>query len=328
MGRERVMVIGVVGCGLVLGWCAGGASGQVIVDGGGPTSYPAPAWMERLLPDPNDPRVRLYAEQQMQRRQTEQELRRFRKEHFGKGLDGETRQVGLSLLRERYNSPVLYPLLLEVFEHDEDDVRFGLLDMFADTGTDEADSALAWEAVFDDHAEMRDAARERLLARVSEVGEVSDRVKLVVAAGLQKEKNSEVIAAAGIAEVLSLYEMVPLMIAAQVGGSTQGAGGERAGNLGWIVVGNQIAFVSDLQPVVSNSAVGFDPTLSVVTEGVVLEVNDAVVYTYRTEVFYSLTRMTSGALGRPTGSFGMDEGKWWDWYEREWKPWMAERAEG
>ncbi|VAX40780.1 hypothetical protein MNBD_PLANCTO03-2139 [hydrothermal vent metagenome] len=324
---KHSMAMGVVGLGVVLGGAAS-TTAQAIVDGGGPTSSPAPEWMEQLLPDPNDPRVKQYAEQQRIRKETERELRRFRKEYFGHGLNRETRQIGLSLLRERYNQPELYPLLLEVFEHDKDDVRFGLLDMFAETGTDEADSTLAWEAVFDDDKTMREAARERLLGRVGEAGEVSARIKLVVAAGLQQEKNSEVIAAAGIAEVLNLYEMVPLMIAAQVGGNTQGAAGEGTGNLAWIMIAQQQAFVSDLQPVVSNSAVAFDPTLSVVTEGVVLEIRDAAVITYRTEVFYSLTRMTSGALGRPTGAFGIDERKWWDWYEREWKPWMVAREEG
>ncbi len=327
MDCRRMMVLGVVGFGVWVGGAAG-VRGQAIVDGGGPTSYPAPEWMERLLPDPNDPRVFQYAEQERVRQETELELQRFRKEYFGQGHNTETRQIGLSLLRERYNRVALYPLLLKVFEHDKEDVRFGLLDMFAETGTDEADSTLAWEAVFDDHEDMRDAARERLLARVNEVGEVSNRIKLVVATGLQQEKNSEVIAAAGIAEVLSLYEMVPLMIAAQVGGNTQGAAGQGTGNLGWIMIAQQQSFVSDLQPVVANSAVGFDPTLSVITTGVVLEINDAVVITYRTEVFYSLTRMTSGALGKPTGAFGMDQQKWWDWHEQEWKPWMAAREEG
>ncbi len=43
-----------------------------------------------------------------------------------------------------------------------------------------------------------------------------------------------------------------------------------------IFVATQIAFVSDLQPVVSDSAVGFDPTVDVVTEGVTLLVTGTV----------------------------------------------------
>jgi hypothetical protein len=325
MDGNRVIALGVAGLALLGGRAA---SGQVIIDDGAPMSYPAPEWMEKLLPDPNDPRVKAFAEQQKQRREKELELRRFRKQYFGHGNNKETRQIGLALLRERYADPTLYPLLLEVFEHDKEDVRVGLLDMFADAKTDEGDATLAWQAVFEADEAVRAAAEDRLIGRVGEVGGVSDRIKLVVAAGLQKERNSEVLAAAGIAETLSLYEMVPLLIAAQVSGDTQGAGGERAGNLGWIIVAQQQAFVSDLQPVVSDSAVGFDPTLSVATEGVVLEIQDAVVFTYRTEVFYALTRMTSGALGHSTAHLGMDEAKWWEWYEREWEPWMEARGEG
>ncbi len=329
MGRKQVLALGVAG--LVLGCWVGGADAQAIVDGGGPTSYPAPDWMARLLPDPEDPYWQAYAAQCKLQRETKQEMLRFRRDYFSQDRTTETRQVGMSLLRERYNQAGLYPLLLEVFEHD-DDVRLGLLDMFVETATPEADATLAWEAVFDRDAGMRAAARVRLLDRIETVGGVSDQIKLVIGAGLQKEVDSEVIAAAGLAEVLRLYEMVPLLIAAQVGGGGGGggggAGGERAGNLGYIVIAQQQSFVSDLQPVVANSAVGFDPTLSVVTEGVVLEVSDAVVITYRTEVFYSLTRMTTDALGRPTGGWGMDPGKWWDWYAKEWKPWMAARAEG
>lgn len=323
MIRERVLAAGLAGVLVSLAWPA---SAQVIVDSGTPTSYPAPEWLERLMPDADDPYWQAYAAQKRAQREKELELRRFRKQYFGQGVSDETRQVGMALIRERYDSPALYPLLLETFEHD-DGVRVGLLDMFADAASEEGDAALAWEAVFAEDGTIRDEARERLVARVGALGEVPQQVKLVVGAGLQKTVDSEVVAAAGLAEMFKLYEMVPLMIAAQVGtGGNQGGAREGTGNLGWIIVAQQQAFVSDLQPVVSDSAVGFDPTLSLVTEGVVLEVNDAVVITYRTEVFYSLTRMTSDALGTPTGAWGMDQDKWWAWYERDWKPWMADRA--
>jgi type II secretory pathway component GspD/PulD (secretin) len=48
--------------------------------------------------------------------------------------------------------------------------------------------------------------------------------------------------------------------------------GERA----YIQVATQVAFVSDLQPVVSESAVGFDPTLANVSEGVILSLTGVV----------------------------------------------------
>ncbi len=319
IARRLVLVCGLAVC------SAGAAAQHLVTEPDAPASVPADPWMEHLLPDPDDPRVRAYAEHQRHRAQKALEIRRFRSTYFGTGSSTETRQIGLALLREKYNEPALYSLLLEVFEHDSVEVKSGLLDMFADAGTDEADATLAWVAVHDAEADTRDAALARLTDRVAAVEGVSDRIKLVVAGGLKEEASAPAIAAAGLAEAFKLYEMVPLMIAAQVGGNTPSAQ-TRTGNLGWIIIGQQTAFVSDLQPVVSNGAVGFDPTLSVVTEGVVLEINDAAVYTYRTEIFYSLTRLTSDALGRPTGTWGMDEPKWWAWYADEWKPWMEART--
>jgi type II secretory pathway component GspD/PulD (secretin) len=43
-----------------------------------------------------------------------------------------------------------------------------------------------------------------------------------------------------------------------------------------IYVATQVSFVSDLQPVVSDSAVGFDPEIDVISEGVVLDVEGTV----------------------------------------------------
>ncbi|MEM8756447.1 MAG: hypothetical protein AAGF47_01530, partial [Planctomycetota bacterium] len=48
------------------------------------------------------------------------------------------------------------------------------------------------------------------------------------------------------------------------------------GQIANIVVATQTAFISDLAPVVATSSVGFDPTISVVSEGVTLEVEGTV----------------------------------------------------
>ncbi|MEM7755461.1 MAG: hypothetical protein AAF297_07470 [Planctomycetota bacterium] len=48
------------------------------------------------------------------------------------------------------------------------------------------------------------------------------------------------------------------------------------GQTAYVFVATQFSFVSDLQPVVSDSAVGFDPTISVVSEGVVLEIDGVI----------------------------------------------------
>ncbi len=306
------------------------ARGQAVVDLGGPSSYPAPAWMETLMPDPDDPRVQAFYKQQRELAATRLELVKLGHQYFDKHQDMEQHQLGLLKLREEYNKPEMYPLMLEVFAKADEDVRTGILDLFVDASSDEGDGAIAWEAVFEKDEAIRRAAVDRLVSRMQtrqqNNGSVPDSVKYVVAAGLQEDNNDEVLAAAGVSEMLNLYEMIPLLIAAQVGGDTRGAQRERAGNLAWIMIAQQQSFVSDLTPVVGNNAVAFDPTLSVVTNGVVLEVKDAIVLTYRTEVFYTLTRMASKAMGKPQRVFAkmkIDEAKWRQWYQNEWKPWYA-----
>lgn len=64
----------------------------------------------------------------------------------------------------------------------------------------------------------------------------------------------------------------------------------------WVAVATQVAFVEDLQPVVSESAVGFDPTLQVVSEGVVLDV-DGVISADRRYVFMTVRTAVSRIEG-------------------------------
>ena len=76
-------------------------------------------------------------------------------------------------------------------------------------------------------------------------------------------------------------------------------------------VSEQVAFVSDLQPVVGDNAVAFDPTISVASEGVFLRVIDAYVITYRVEVHNALVALsTEGWGGESTASLGWDGKKW------------------
>jgi len=64
-----------------------------------------------------------------------------------------------------------------------------------------------------------------------------------------------------------------------------------------IFVATQVSFVSDLNPIVSDSAVGFDPTINVISEGVVLDV-EGTVTGGRRYVTLNITTSVS-QLGRP-----------------------------
>lgn len=286
-----------------------------------------------LIPD--DPRVKEYARQQKMRVEIERELYKLRADYFRNIRNTEIRQAGIAKLRQ-YTDPVIYPSLIKIFGREEMDVRTAILDMLADARNDEADTTLTWSAIFDRDPKYRDAAATRLQRRMSENGgQPTPRIKSVIAEGLKSPLDDELKAAAQLADTLSLYEAIPMLISAQLGGGTTvgsaGGGGDEA--LAYILVGTQTAFVSDLEPVVGDSAVAFDPQLSVITEGTVLRVIDATVVTYRTEVHNALVRMSSRAWGRSTEHLGWDIPAWRRWYAEEFVPHMrtqqaAAKADG
>lgn len=280
------------------------------------------------LPAPDAATEQAYRDAQKKRVEAERELKTIRAQYFKGIRNTEIRQVGISKLR-KFDDPALYPSLLELFKNDEQDVRAAILDMLIDQRSDEADAAIAWAAVYGNDKWFREEAAKRLLDRSKEAG-VSHRVQSVIAIGLRDRETGPIVAAAEMANILKLYEAIPMLINAQVAG---GGGGQRRADdggdpaLAYILVGQQIAFVSDLTPVVGDSAVAFDPTLSVATDGVILRVIDAYVITYRVDVHNALVGLANkGWDGRDTASMGWDEQKWRDWYAKEFVPYRASLA--
>jgi hypothetical protein len=303
------------------------ALGQADMKFGG---EPMPAWVAAQVQNPDDPRAQAYAQQQRRRVEIERDLYKLRAEYFRNVRNTQIRQIGISKLR-KYTDPAIYPSLLKIFKGEKMDVRAAVLDILAEGGNDLADTTLTWAAIFDPSKEFRDAAAERLMRRIKESGGgATARIKSVVAQGLREGDEDELGAAAHLAQTLGLVEAIPMLISAQLGGGTAvgSVGGDSDNHsLAWILVGTQTAFVSDLQPVVGDSAVAFDPQLSVVTEGVYLRVIDAVVVTYRYEVHNSLVGLTSDAWGQPTERLGWDTKAWQRWYAEDFKPyWAAKEA--
>jgi hypothetical protein len=292
---------------------------------------PTPAWVAAQVSDPDDPRVKAYAARQKVRVRLERELGKIRFDYF-RAKKTEIRQAGILKLKE-YTDPVVFPSLYSMFKREGGDVRSAILDHLAEQRSDEADTVIAWGAVFDQEPSYRAAAAERLTRRLHEKdgGAVSGRVRTVVAQGLSRADDATITAAAQLAQTLKLYEAIPMLISAQIGGSqqvgTSGGDGDDH-SLAWIMIGTQQAYVADLTPVVGDSAVAFDPTIGVVTDGVVLRVIDATVITYRMEVHNALVGMSSEAWGKPTHYLGWDNNAWRKWYTDEFLPSMAaKRAE-
>jgi hypothetical protein len=314
------------------------AAGQVTVQPN-PAGTPAPAWAEQQVPNPDDPRVQEYAKRQKRRVEIERDLKKLRAEYFRNIRNKDIRQAGISKLTrmEACKDPALYPSLLDIFQGEGADVEGAILDLLAEQKSGEGDTTLAWVGVFGKSKEFRAAATERLKRRIREAraagaaAGTTDQIKSVVAMGLRRgNRDHELSAAANLADALDLVEAIPMLISAQIGtpqtqvAGSGGGGGEHS--LGWILVGTQTAFVSDLTPVVGDSAVAFDPEVSVITEGTYVRVFDAVVVTYRTEVNSALIRLTSRAWGQPTDKLGWDNNKWREWYTGTFLPFQETKA--
>lgn len=312
-----------------LGSTPPGAHGapQVAPTGGaeGDAAAASDPFLQSLSRDPNDPIVKAYAKQQKIRHEKERELKVIRSKYFGTMRNTEIRQLGISKVRA-YTDSALFPTMLEVFAREQNDVRGAILDHFADQKTDDADTTLAWTAVFDKDDWMREQARTRLAARMQEVGSVSNRVKSVLANALRSSDNHVAGSAAEITNLLGLIEAIPALINAQVVNAPSGGTGNDDTSLAYILVATQQAFVADLTPVVGDSAVAFDPDLGIVTDGVYLRVIDAVVTTYRTVVHTALVDLSTRAWGgQSTASMKYDQNAWRTWYEKEFVPYQREQ---
>lgn len=269
---------------------------------------------------------REYAAARKKIRVMEQELRKLRRAHFGTIRRADIRQEGLGKLRT-YTDPAIFASLIEIFKNDGEDVRLAVLDVFTDAKSDSGDAALAWVAMTDREPSVRSAALDRLQRRLAEVGGASDRINLVVLKGLQSGDEKQIAAAAELAQNIGLYEVIPWLISAQVTQTTSAGNNVKGkGDLAYILIGTQIAYVSGLTPVVSDSAVAFDPQISTAFNGTLLRVNDAAVVTYRTEVHNSLVGLSTRYTGRPTMGMGWDQDKWWQWYKDEYLPLKRARA--
>ncbi|GAB5495313.1 MAG: hypothetical protein Phyf2KO_03930 [Phycisphaerales bacterium] len=257
-------------------------------------------------------------------REVEQDLRRTFYQFFKRTRNEQMHEQGWRELKRFMDDPRVYELMIELFEDKPIEMRRKLLELFVEEASEDADVVLAWVAVFNEDEQLRIWAAGRLTERVGE-GKPSHRIQLVIESGLTSGEDDAAIASSNLVRRFNLLKAVPYLIQAQAQPQRQDV---RRGAIAQIVVGTQQAFVANLTPVVANNAVGFQPTIGVVTDGVVLRVMDAVVWSYRTQINRDLVAMTSDAWGRSTAKFGYDQKQWFDWYNNEFKPTLADNDGG
>lgn len=289
-----------------------------------PDTKPRPAVPAISTDTPDDDSFITDADARKRKAEMERELKRIRLKHFGSIRKVEIRQEGIAKVRQ-YTDPLIYPALVKIFEKEKHDVRVAILDHLLDQNTPEADVTIAWIAAFDRDPVIRGEAIARLTQHVQPGTTPPVRIKYMIVQGLKSGSPEKQLGAAELAETLKFFEAIPWLITAQFGGpgASSGTVAEPRGDLAYIVIGQQTAFVSDLTPIVGDSAVGFDPTLSTITTGTILKIGDASVTTYVTVIQPVLVRMTSEAWGRPTDGLGYDGREWWGWYRQEYLPYLS-----
>jgi hypothetical protein len=247
-------------------------------------------------------------------REYEKQIRRIAYEHLGKIRVPETRARGIAAICE-LDDPVAFMPMIEVLAGEADDVRLAMVDHFAACGK-EGQAALAWVAIHDKDPGLRAEARSRL-------GEPAPAPVLRVLDGALRSPRHEIASRAGlVAGAVNALETIPLLIFAQ---AAPGGSDEPMGDLAWIAIEKQRAFIAALIPIVGDGVAAFQPIPGVVSEGVILRVYDAVVVIYRTEIHRVLVGMTSRDWGQPTGHLGYDMDRWWAWYNDEYLPFKNEQ---
>ncbi len=251
---------------------------------------------------------------QARSRQFTRQIRAIRHEYLGKIKVPPVRAQGLAQLRE-FTDPTAFMPLIRELTGEADDVRLGLLDHFATLG-DDGQAALGWLAIYDHDPAIRHEALTRM------VSPAGPPVLNVLDQALRQHRHEIANNAGFVAGALNALETIPLLIFAQATADPV----DSQGDLAWIAIETQLAFVQRIEAVVGDGAGGFRPILGIVTEGVILRVVDAVAINYRTEIHRSLVAMTTNDWGHSTEHLGYDMGRWRTWYNEDYLPLKREQA--
>lgn len=284
------------------------------------SSSPAPEWVRSQVQNPDDPRLRPYKELRKKQIALEKDLKKLRAKHF-RAEHLPTREAGLKTLAE-YNQPWMVQSLIKVFEEDKGaDVRTAIMNILRTQGSDEGDRGLAWLASGHEDFAWQQAAIDALALRLKDLKQKPSSGMLAVFQGAVASKTQHV-ADGGARAVagLNLYEMIPFLIQAQTPPppNVGPLGRPRNGPLAWIAIAQQQAYIADLNPVVSDNAVAYDPVPGYVSSGVTLVINDAVAIFSPVVIYQSLVDLSSRAMtnagDEPPKGMGLNTAAWKEWY--------------
>lgn len=247
-------------------------------------------------------------------RAAEDEIKLIRRRWLGSRRDPAMRAEGMRLLREMTAPTSLLPMHA-LLREEKDDVREFVLEHFASLGSP-GQAALACIAIRDADPALRRAAMRRLTIP-------ADPGALAMLDEALRDTTHAVVNHAGVvASHLQALGAIPHLILAQATADTISPGGGAA----WIAIGTQISYIANLIPIVGNNAATFQPVPGTVMEGVVLQIDGCVAYSYRVDVHRTLVAMTTEDYGQSTESLGYDPRAWRIWFNEVYVPFNRDRV--
>lgn len=230
---------------------------------------------------------------------------------FG-GRKGATRARGITQISD-WADPTSWPVLWRVMRTESDDVRLAVLDHLAAQGG-LGEAQLADLAIRDEDSAIRHEAARRIRRPAG------PEVLAVIDNALRAPQHAIANNAGILAGRVDAFAAIPVLIFAQ---ATADEARTKA-DLAWIAIATRQSYVANVVPVVGNGSGAFQPVIGSVASGVVMRVQDAVVYTYRADVHNALVSLTTRESGQSTADFGWDMARWWTWFNTEFVP--ANRA--
>lgn len=229
---------------------------------------------------------------------------------------GSTRAQNLAQLSQ-WKDSASWQALWDALKSEKDDARLTFLDHLASQGG-LGQAMLAKIAIRSDEPAMRHEASRRI------VRPACDEVIAMIELGLRDDRHLVINQAGLLAGKVDAFAVIPSLIFAQVAADEK----KTTGDLAWIAIGTQTHYIANVVAVVGDNAGAFQPVIGTIQTGVLMRVQDAMVYTYRSDVHQSLIALTSRDFGESTADYGWDMKRWWTWFNKEYLPFKQAQAAG
>ena len=227
---------------------------------------------------------------------------------------GITRTQNIAQISQ-WKDPSSWQALWDAMKDEKDDVRLAFFDHLAGQGG-LGQGMLAKIAIRNEESTMRHEASRRI------VRPACDEVIAIIELGLRDQRHLVVNQSGLLAGKVDAFAVIPSLIFAQVTADEK----KTKGDLAWIAIGTNTRYIANVTAVVGDNAGAFIPVIGTLQTGVLMQVQDAMVYNYRSDAHQSLIALTSRDFGQSTADNGWDMKRWWTWFNTEYLPFKQSQA--